>query len=151
MSEILNNNSMSFFQNTQKSIDASLSDASNQLKEFGEQFKALLDNAMKQVTTDTDTVITTNFDNGTVKGVFKTTIGALTGNITNEFPPNRPSDNDVIWTIHKENVDAVLATRKELQLKIIETVGNTVKGLFNPVSVSNIDLVQIIQAVLSKK
>ncbi len=82
---------------------------------------------------------------------FKTTIGALNGSVTEDFPPNRPVENDPIFAIHKEQVATALKTRLELQLKLIDTVGNTVKGLFNPMSFANVDLLQIIQAILAKK
>lgn len=146
-----NDNNIDLFGNTKKVFDKNFEDFCSQSKMFGDQFKALLDNAMKELNRTTDKVIKTCYPEGDETVCYQTTISAVTENITNTFPSKRPSENDIYWKIHKEQVDLALATRKDLQIKVIETIGNTVKGLFNPISVSNVDLVQIVQAVLSKK
>ena len=138
------------FENTQKGIEASFEEFVNQTKAFGNQFQKLLDDSMKQFTANTDVVIKTNVPDGQEKAEYCTTINALTGNITTTFP-SKPMVEGDIWKTHKELVDKTLESRKELQLKIIETVGSTIKGLFNPISISNIDLVQILQAILANK
>jgi ribosomal protein S19E (S16A) len=70
-----------------------------------------------------------------------------TGNISNQFPSQMPAPNDLYWTRHAQLVDKVLADRHATIEKVIDTVGITIKGIINPISLaaSPIDLSQIIQ------
>ena len=69
----------------------------------------------------------------------------------NEFPTTIPKEDDVYWKRHQELVDNILDTRKEIALKIIETVGVTIKGVINPISVSNVDIAKIIENFTKKQ
>lgn len=88
---------------------------------------------------------------GSSNAKYKTDIGVVDGDITNEFPSETPKEDDIYWKRHKELVDEALATRKEISLKVIETIGTTVKGVINPISVSNIDIAKIIEGLFQKK
>jgi len=81
---------------------------------------------------------------------FKTSV-ALDNDITNEFPATAPKEDDVYWKRHQELVDNILDTRKEIALKTIETVGITIKGVINPISVSNVDIAKIIENLMKKQ
>ena len=106
------------------------------------QFGNLLDRALKDAGERT---IETKFGDT----IFKTTI-KLDNDVISNFPSQPPKDNDAYWQRHKELVDNVLDTRREIILTVIETVGSTIKGVINPISVSNIDIARMIEA-LSKK
>ena len=139
------------FDLTLKSFEEWCKGTSKQTEDIGKQLKEWMDEISKQLTTATDKIIKTEFTANGSKISYMTTINSITGNVTSNFPTAPASEEDIYWKLHMKLVDETLTTRKELQLKIIETVGTTVKGLFNPISVSNIDLVQIIQAILSSK
>ena len=79
-----------------------------------------------------------------------TTNIALDNDVTSEFPSEPPKDDDVYWKRHKDLVDNILDTRKEIVLKVIETAGTTIKGIINPISVSNIDIAKIIEGISKK-
>ena len=63
--------------------------------------------------------------------LYKTQIN-LDGTIANEFSNNQVADSDIYWKRHSELVNEVMATRKEIILKVIETAGITVKGIVKP-------------------
>jgi len=108
-----------------------------------QKFGELLERALKDAGERT---IVTKFGDSS----FKTTV-ALDNDITNEFPETAPKDDDVYWKRHQELVDNILNTRKEIVLKIIETVGVTIKGVINPISVSNVDIAKIIENFAKKQ
>jgi len=114
------------------------SDIDESWKKFGN----LLERALKDAGERT---IVTKFGDS----IYKTSI-ALDNDVTSEFPSEPPKDDDVYWQRHKELVDKILDTRKEIVLKVIETVGNTIKGIINPISVSNIDIAKIIEGISKK-
>ena len=80
---------------------------------------------------------------------FKTHV-ALDNDISNELPANSPKADDEYWIWHKALVENVLDTRKQIMLKVIETVGVTIKGIVNPISFSNIDIGKIIESITKK-
>jgi len=106
------------------------------------KFAELLDAAIKDAGQRT---VETKFGNTS----YKTNV-ALDNDVTSEFPSEQPKEDDVYWQRHKEVVDNILDTRKEIVLKVIETVGVTIKGVINPISVSNIDIVKIIEGISKK-
>lgn len=118
----------------------------NQTKQSWDKFAGILEAAKADVTQRNIEVKT----DGSKDAEFKTII-ALNGDITNEFPAERPAADDVYWKRHKELVDEAMATRKELSIKVIEIVGDTIKGVINPISVSSVDLAKIIEEILAKK
>lgn len=69
------------------------------------------------------------------------------GDILNEFPSNAPTSNDLYWTRHTQLVDRVLAERQAIIEKSIETVGTTIKGLVNPISISPIDMLKLVELI----
>jgi len=83
---------------------------------------------------------------GTSKSSFKTDI-SNTGDIRSNFPVEPPKVDDIYWTRHNELVDKVIDARKEIILKAIDVTGTTVKGIINPISVSNIDIAKIIEGI----
>ena len=84
---------------------------------------------------DLATTVTTHYDDGTAKGDYVTTIDAFTWSLTTTYPPNhQPTENEYVWKIHKEAYDKALDTKKEITEKIIDTIANIVKGLFNPIT-----------------
>ena len=113
------------------------------IHESWQKFGELLERALKDAGERT---ITTKFGDSS----FKTTV-ALDNDITNEFPETAPKDDDIYWKRHQELVDNILDTRKEIVLKIIETVGVTIKGVINPISVSNVDIAKIIENFTKKQ
>lgn len=106
------------------------------------KFAELLDAAIKDAGQRT---VETKFGNTS----YKTNV-ALDNDVTSEFPSEQPKEDDVYWQRHKEVVDNILDTRKEIVLKVIETVGVTIKGIINPISVSNIDIAKIIEGISKK-
>jgi hypothetical protein len=66
--------------------------------------------------------IVTNTKAGTS---YKTDI-RIDGDITNEFPEKVSDATDLYWKRHNELVDRILDERKELLLKVIDTVGTTI-------------------------
>lgn len=115
-------------------------------KESMGNFNKILESAAKDATGRTIELKI----NGPNKITYKTTI-KLDGDITNEFPKTPPEDSDIYWRRHKELVNEALATRKEISLKVIEKVGNTIKGIVNPISVSSIDVSKIIEEFTKKQ
>jgi hypothetical protein len=117
----------------------------NIFSDMDKSWKNLL-NLLKRGLSDAgERTIETKFGESSYK-----TIVALDNDVTNEFPSQRPKDDDVYWQRHKELVDGILETRKEIILKVIETVGVTIKGVVNPISVSNIDITKIIDEISKK-
>jgi hypothetical protein len=57
-----------------------------------------------------------------------------TGDVTNIFPNKPPDPNDVYWTRHKELVDRYLTDRQATIDKVITVLGDTAKGVLNPIS-----------------
>lgn len=98
-----------------------------------QELKKMLEAGAKNLETKT---IETKAGNSP-KSSFKTDI-TLTGDIKNSFPTELPKVDDVYWVRHNELVDKVLDTRKEIILKAIEIAGTTVKGIINPISVTNV-------------
>lgn len=113
------------------------------IHQLWQKFGELLERALKDAGERT---IVTKFGDSS----FKTTV-ALDNDITNEFPETAPKDDDIYWKRHQELVDNILNTRKEIVLKIIETVGVTIKGVINPISVSNVDIAKIIENFTKKQ
>lgn len=138
-------------EDSQKNIEENWKKICNQTEAMGDQLKKMMDDISKQLTNATDKVIITEFSVGDTKKRYETKINAVSGNVTTTFEVTPTGEGDIFWKLHMKLVDEALATRKDLEMKIIETVGTTIKGLFNPISVSNIDLVQIIQAMLTTK
>src|SRR5215210_5358803 len=87
---------------------------------------------------------------GTQITLYKTQIN-LDGTIANEFSSTQAADSDVYWKRHSELVNEVMATRKEIILKVIETAGITVKGIVNPLSSSNVDPVKLLELLQEKR
>ena len=69
----------------------------------------------------------------------------MDGDILNEFPTKVPPANDLYWIRHTQLVDKVLADRQAIIEKSIETVGTTIKGLINPISISPIDMIRLVE------
>ena len=113
------------------------------IHQLWQKFGELLERALKDAGERT---IVTKFGDSS----FKTTV-ALDNDITNEFPETGPKDDDIYWKRHQELVDNILNTRKEIVLKIIETVGVTIKGVINTISVSNVDIAKIIENFTKKQ
>jgi|SRR5215216_1320345 len=82
--------------------------------------------------------------------LYKTQIN-LDGTIANEFSNTQVADSDIYWKRHSELVNEVMATRKEIILKVIETAGITVRGIVNPLSSSNVDLVKLLELLQEKR
>jgi hypothetical protein len=120
-----------------------------QTDEMGLKLKELMDVVNKQFIEATDKTIITKIAGK--ETCYKTTINSVTGSVTNDFPAKPAAEDEDYWKLHMKLLDEALASRQELQLKIIDTVGTTIKGLFSPVSISNIDVNQIIQALLKSK
>jgi hypothetical protein len=86
--------------------------------------------------------------NAQESSAYKTTLDLVNGNITNEFPNQVPDSADVYWLRHSELVNETLSTRKELILKVIDTVGTTITTIIQPMNLTNIGLAKL--ADLSK-
>jgi hypothetical protein len=114
----------------------------NQTKLSWEQFGKILEAANAQVT---QRIIETKTD-GIAPGQFRTTI-KLNGDMINEFPKDRPTEDDIYWKRHEDLVNESLQTKKEIMLKVVETIGTTVKGIVNPISFSQIDIGKLIEQV----
>lgn len=87
---------------------------------------------------------------GTQVTLYKTQIN-LDGTIVNEFSNTQAEDSDAYWKRHSELVNEVMATRKEIILKAIETAGITVRGILNPLSLSGVDPVKLIELLQEKR
>lgn len=74
---------------------------------------------------------------------FKTDMKGLEFDIKNEFPAERPKEDDVYWKRHNELVDSIRKDRQELYIKGMELAAATIKGIINPISVSTIDFGKI--------
>jgi hypothetical protein len=112
-----------------------------QIKEALDQFPKILEKANQTIT---ETVISTNIgdlDNG-IK--YETTI-RINGDIVSKFPTTAPNENDIYWKTHRNEVNRVLQMRKDIILKVIETVGMTVKGMVNPISFSTVDIARLVE------
>jgi len=107
-----------------------------------QQIRNMLETGAKDISTKT---IETKSGSSS-KNTYKTDITA-TGDIKNSVPTEPPQTDDVYWNRHNELVDKVLQNRVEIILKAIEVSGTTVKGIINPISVSNIDVAKIIQSL----
>ena len=116
----------------------------NQTKASWEQFSKILQVANAQVT---ERVIETVINgSGEAEARYKTNI-KLNGDLRNEFPKDKPDENDIYWKRHTDLVNESLQTRKEIMLKVFETVGTTVKGIINPISFSQVDIAKIIELI----
>ena len=117
-----------------KDFEKKLADLANQAKisvdDFEKAYNNAVDTAVSKLKLETSQVIETK-SNTDSKVWYKTTIEAL-GSITNEWPTEEPSQDDLYWKTHKEQVDNALSMRKDVLLKIIETIGSTISGLINP-------------------
>ncbi|HML02653.1 MAG TPA: hypothetical protein VK487_04685 [Candidatus Bathyarchaeia archaeon] len=117
-----------------KDFEKKLADLANQAKisvdDFEKAYNNAVDTAVSKLKLETSQVIETK-SNADGKVWYKTTIEAL-GSITNEWPTEEPSSDDLYWKTHKEQVDNALSMRKDVLLKIIETIGSTISGLINP-------------------
>lgn len=123
------------------SANSSLIDEfTNQTKTSWAQFSKILEAANAQVT---EQVIETISD-GDGADKFKTTI-KMNGGLINEFPKDKPNENNIYWKRHTDLVNESLQTRKEIMLKVVETIGTTVRGIVNPINFSQIDIAKIIE------
>jgi hypothetical protein len=115
----------------------------NQTRVSWEQFSKILQAANAQVT---ERVIETAIDANGVVTKYKTTI-KLNGDLINEFPKDKPDENDIYWKRHTDLVNESLQTRKEIMLKVVETIGTTVRGIVNPINFSQVDIAKIIELI----
>ena len=106
-----------------------------------EQFSKILQAANAQVT---ERVIETVIDGSGAATRYKTTI-KLNGDLINEFPKDKPDENDIYWKRHTDLVNESLQTRKDIMLKVVETIGTTATGIINPISMSQVDIAKIIE------
>ena len=73
-----------------------------------------------------------------------------TGDLTNDFPDKPPDPNDVYWTRHKELVDRYLTDRQATIDKVIDVLGDTARGVLNPISSLSFaptDLIKLIDQI----
>jgi hypothetical protein len=133
-------------EDTWKAISEAINKSNSQTNAIFGQFSTLFDAFIKD---STETTIETNIVEGNqTKVLYRSTIKLMKGgDVTNEFPETRPTEEDVYWKKHWELVEKELATRKDIYMKIIETIGATIKGMINPVSFENIDLSKIVEAI----
>jgi hypothetical protein len=57
-----------------------------------------------------------------------------TGDIVNKFPSQVPDPNDVYWTRHNQLVDRYLTDKQATINKVIDIIGETAKGILNPIT-----------------
>jgi hypothetical protein len=114
----------------------------NQTKVSWEQFSKILQAANAQVT---ERVIETVID-GNGAASYKTTI-KLNGDVINEFPKEKPNEDDIYWKRHTDLVNESLQTKKEIMLRVVETVGTTLRGIVNPINFSQVDIAKIIELI----
>lgn len=114
----------------------------NQTKASWEQFSKILQAANAQVTERVvETVV-----GGDGASKYKTTI-KLNGDLINEFPKVEPNENNIYWKRHTDLVNESLQTKKEIMLKVVETIGTTVRGIVNPINFSQVDIAKIIELI----
>jgi hypothetical protein len=123
---------------------ASMEQFNKQAKDSWDQFSQMLQVANKDASQRT---IATNTQ-GEGGANYKTEV-RIDGDIINDFPSHVPDPNDIYWKRHTELVDRVLNERKEILLKVIDTVGTTITKMVNPISFSSVDVVKL--AELFKK
>jgi hypothetical protein len=90
-------------------------------KSFDTAFSAALDKFFY----NTKQVIETKANE---KTLYRTTISGFES-ILNEWPENT-NENALYWKTHKEQVDNALKARHELLKEIVDTIGNTIGGVF---------------------
>jgi hypothetical protein len=76
-----------------------------------------------------------------------------TGDVINTFPNKSPDPNDVYWTRHNQLVDRYLTDRQATINKVMEIVGDTAKGVLNPISSMSFapgDLIKLIDELRKK-
>ena len=71
----------------------------------------------------------------------------LNGDWIEELPSAPPGENDIYWLRFKEMVNKTREERKEITNKAIEVAGNSISKVINPLSVSPIDISQLVQSV----
>jgi hypothetical protein len=108
----------------------------NQTKQSWEKLFDILETAKTDITHRNIEVAVA----GSGDVLYKTTIG-IDGDIKNEFPKNVQKKMTFIGK-DKKLVDEALATRKELSIKVIETIGNTIKEIINPMNIPSLDAVK---------
>jgi hypothetical protein len=118
---------------------ASFDQFNKQAQESLNKFAGIINTAIKDVEERT---ITTTIG-GSGGSTFKTTLKLADGDITNEFPNPVPDINNIYWIRHNELVTESLTTRKDIIMKVIETVGITISTIIKPISFGNIDFVKL--------
>ena len=110
-------------------LDKKYADFINQCKisadNFQKSFNDASDAALQKFFYNTAQIIETKVNN---KTLYKTTILGFES-ITNELP-EKTDENDLYWKTHKEQVDNALKARHELLKEIVDTIGNTISGVF---------------------
>jgi hypothetical protein len=112
-----------------------------QIKDALDQFPKILEKANQTVT---ETVISTNIGDLDSGIKYETTI-RINGDIASKFPTSAPNENDIYWKTHMNEVNHVLQMRKDIILKVIDTVGSTVRGMVNPISFSTVDIARLVE------
>jgi methionine aminopeptidase len=107
-------------------------DLANQTKisvdDFQKAFDGAADSAMKKFLTATNQVIETQSGDKKTT-LFRTTI-SINESIANEYPEKEPAADDLYWKTHQGQVTDALKARHDLLKEIIDTVGNTISGVF---------------------
>jgi hypothetical protein len=71
-----------------------------------------------------------------------------TGDLINNFPDKPPDPNDVYWIRHNQLVDRYLTDKQTTIDKVIGIIGDTAKGVLNPISSISFapaDLIKVIE------
>ncbi len=118
---------------------ASFDQFNKQAQDSWNKFAAIINTAVTDATMRT---ISTTIG-GQGGATYKTTMKLSDGDITNEFPSQAPDVNNTYWVRHNELVTETLTTRKDIIMKVIETVGTTISTIIKPMSFGNIDLVKL--------
>jgi len=71
----------------------------------------------------------------------------LDGDWIEELPDSPPGENDIYWLRFKEMVNKTKEERKEITNKAIEVAGNSISKVINPLTISPIDISQLIQSL----
>jgi len=71
----------------------------------------------------------------------------LNGDWIEELPSTPPGENDIYWLRFKEMVNKIREERKEITNKAIEVAGSSISKVINPLTVSPIDVSQLIQSI----
>jgi DNA-binding protein H-NS len=75
----------------------------------------------------------------------------LDGDWVEELPAIPPSESDIYWLRFKEMVNKTREERKEITNKAIEVAGNSISKVINPLTISPIDITQLIQLLSGGK